>query len=795
MDSVTSSSGRLARRGPSARRGERGGHAGAGQRHRVPRPQAQRVEHLGVQPDDAAPGVGGGGGEPGDERDRRESRPNASAPRRAATPAGTADRDRSHAASAADASRGRSSRGRLRRGGRAGRLRALPGRGRRRRGGRRGAGRVVAEAPHRAGHGAAPARDPPPQRRPQPQPPRRARRARHRPPLPRRHVPGLGVPGQPAVAVHRVRDGAAGRRRRPRPSPRNGTVISTAAASPTSTSSGATSRGGTRTVFSDSVGSRLTISAATTTVHTATSSGADHQPRPEVQRQRTAAGRATSAAAGAGTPTKNSLAYGGCVLGVEQRVEPGQPQRHAHREDQRDDPAEPVALQRPDVEHQRGRDPERDAGRTASRARRRSCWWRRAAGPAGRRGRRTAPRPPIAATHSSNRPLSAKCTADSPAHSASDGDGVRQQPHPGGRRRLPGISRLPGSSASTVSPPIVRWPGVDQDPRAGRQVEVDPGAEPDQAVGLARRHLVAGRDVAHDPPGQQPGDLHDADAGGRRRSRSSRALRSLSSLALSRSADRNLPGRYSTARTRPSTGIALHVHVEHRQEHADPRRRPAGRPSSAGGAASATWPPCRRPRRSTTPVARRRHPVRVRGRTRRWRRWRARPATAPRPVTSADAGPRPRRPPATIGPPAGVHRRDGGPDQPGDVRERESGRAVGRSPWRRSGIGADRLLRRGGPDGPRWRRLRYARRRRPTGRRDLRRRGRARERKGPGPPSPETTTPAVEPLVRSPATGGRSFACGRLPGPRDKYPRASDRSSRSRREEPRDVPDRPNAHQ
>ncbi|HVL83103.1 MAG TPA: hypothetical protein VM367_02230 [Pseudonocardia sp.] len=36
----------------------------------------------------------------------------------------------------------------------------------------------------------------------------------------------------------------------------------------------------------------------------------------------------------------------------------------------------------------------------------------------------------------------------------------------------------------------------------------------------------------------------------------------------------------------------------------------------------------------------------------------------------------------------------------------------------------------------------------------LRRRG---DTKGPGPPSPETATPAVEPLVRSPATGGRSF--------------------------------------
>ncbi len=51
-------------------RDQRRGDPGAGQAHGVPGAQAERVDHLGVQPDHAAPGVGGGGGEPGDEGDR-----------------------------------------------------------------------------------------------------------------------------------------------------------------------------------------------------------------------------------------------------------------------------------------------------------------------------------------------------------------------------------------------------------------------------------------------------------------------------------------------------------------------------------------------------------------------------------------------------------------------------------------------------------------------------------------------------------------------------------------------------
>ena len=55
---------------PGGRGDQRGGHPGPGQRDRVPGAQAQRVDHLGVQPDDAAPGVRGRRGQPGDERDR-----------------------------------------------------------------------------------------------------------------------------------------------------------------------------------------------------------------------------------------------------------------------------------------------------------------------------------------------------------------------------------------------------------------------------------------------------------------------------------------------------------------------------------------------------------------------------------------------------------------------------------------------------------------------------------------------------------------------------------------------------
>src|SRR6185437_1433680 len=92
--------------------------------------------------------------------------------------------------------------------------------------------------------------------------------------------------------------------------------------------------------------------------------------------------------------------------------------------------------------------------------------------------------------------------------------------------------------------------------------------------------------------------------------------------------------------------------------------------------------------------------------------------------------------------PARVHRRDGGSDQPDDVRKGESGRV-------RLGHRGGSAPRRGGPDGPRGG-VTVREARPPLG-------GAGRDSKGPGPSSPETTTPAVEPLVRSPATGGRSL--------------------------------------
>ena len=64
--------GYLARRLPCWRRcDQRCRHPGAGQGDRVPRTQAERVEHLRMQPDDAATGVDGRRGEPRDKGDAR----------------------------------------------------------------------------------------------------------------------------------------------------------------------------------------------------------------------------------------------------------------------------------------------------------------------------------------------------------------------------------------------------------------------------------------------------------------------------------------------------------------------------------------------------------------------------------------------------------------------------------------------------------------------------------------------------------------------------------------------------
>src|SRR4051812_19287396 len=85
-----------------------------------------------------------------------------------------------------------------------------------------------------------------------------------------------------------------------------------APSSATSTSIGATTRGGTLIDFTDSVGMRLTSSSATPTVHTTTTGTEDHQPERPICSSTISGSNTSSPPAGAGTPTKNSLAYGGC---------------------------------------------------------------------------------------------------------------------------------------------------------------------------------------------------------------------------------------------------------------------------------------------------------------------------------------------------------------------------------------------------------------------------------------------------------------------------------------------------
>ncbi len=94
----------------------------------------------------------------------------------------------------------------------------------------------------------------------------------------------------------------------------SGNMMTPAASSATSTSSGAAAFGGTLTVFRDSVGTRLTASAAISTIHTITAFWFAHQPGWPKCAVRTSGSRASSPAAGAGTPTKNSLAYRGCSV-------------------------------------------------------------------------------------------------------------------------------------------------------------------------------------------------------------------------------------------------------------------------------------------------------------------------------------------------------------------------------------------------------------------------------------------------------------------------------------------------
>src|SRR5690606_13197868 len=128
-----------------------------------------------------------------------------------------------------------------------------------------------------------------------------------------------------------------------------------------------------------------------------------------------------------------------------------------------------------------------------------------------------------------------------PGAQREDGDGVGQQPHAcavlGG-----GHLTLLGSSASTVSPPIVRCPGATatRDP-GGRETStrdpkrISPNVSPaatSSPGAMSQTMRRASSPAIWTTPMRVPSVVSN-----------STALRSLSSLALSRSADRKVPGR------------------------------------------------------------------------------------------------------------------------------------------------------------------------------------------------------------------------------------------------------------
>ena len=268
-------------------RHERGGHPGPGERDRVPGMQAERVEDLGVQPDDAAPSVPGGRREPRDEGDRGSHTSHAIGPWGAGSDAASCARGSVAAGAGAAQPQPQPAPLRQRRRARGAAVPGVPApsvpaldisplsapR------------RLVAEPPHGARHRAGP------RRRPGGAAATAARAgAPSAPPWPRRAAPApaRSTPrdaGRASGSGTRCTGSARGSRRRRSRGRGTASVISTAAAEADQHQQRRDeAAGGTRTVLNDSVGSRLTISPATSSAHSPTSSGAGPPARPEVQR-------------------------------------------------------------------------------------------------------------------------------------------------------------------------------------------------------------------------------------------------------------------------------------------------------------------------------------------------------------------------------------------------------------------------------------------------------------------------------------------------------------------------------
>ena len=131
------------------------------------------------------------------------------------------------------------------------------------------------------------------------------------------------------------------------------------------------------------------------------------------------------------------------------------------------------------------------------------------------------------------------------------------------------------NSAITVSPatPALSRPTTICAP-AG-QIDVDARAEADEAEPVAGGQMRALVGEADDAARDQAGDLHHAERPGG--VSITTPLRSLSSLALSRSALRNSAGMVGDPLDPPLDRRAVHVAVEHRHEDRDPLQRPRRR--------------------------------------------------------------------------------------------------------------------------------------------------------------------------------------------------------------------------
>ena len=116
---------------------------------------------------------------------------------------------------------------------------------------------------------------------------------------------------------------------------------------------------------------------------------------------------------------------------------------------------------------------------------------------------------------------------------------------------------------------------LDEHLRAGRQVGVQPGAEPDQAVGVADGDGIADVQIADDAPGDQPGDLNDHHLLSIRRA-DQHAVALVVVAGGRQIGGMEASGPVLDRQHLTADGGALDMSVQQGQEDADPRHRVGG---------------------------------------------------------------------------------------------------------------------------------------------------------------------------------------------------------------------------